>query len=71
MLSNLEDKDGQALNQTLAELLSPWPKIIEGKKQARGLKIGIIVSRYNSFITENLLEGAFDGFSSHGGAEEI
>jgi len=36
------------------------PSIIEGKKQARGLKLGIIVSRYNQFITEKLLAGALD-----------
>jgi 6,7-dimethyl-8-ribityllumazine synthase len=28
------------------------------------------VSRFNHFVTENLLEGATDGFLSHGGAEE-
>ena len=42
-------------------------KIIEGKKDAQGLRIGIVVSRYNHFITEKLLEGALDGFKSHGG----
>ena len=42
-------------------------KIIEGKKDAQGLKIGIVVSRYNHFITEKLLDGALDGFKSHGG----
>jgi len=44
-------------------------KILEGKQDADGLKIGIIVSRFNNFITEKLLEGALDGFSSHGGAD--
>jgi 6,7-dimethyl-8-ribityllumazine synthase len=43
---------------------------IEGKLDARGLKIGIVVSRFNQFVTERLLEGALDGFKSHGGAEE-
>src|SRR5258705_9190554 len=45
-------------------------KIIEGKKDARGLRIGIVVSRYNHFITEKLLEGALDGFKSHGGDDD-
>ena len=45
-------------------------KIIEGKKDAQGLKIGIVVSRYNHFITEKLLEGALDGFKSHGGDDD-
>jgi 6,7-dimethyl-8-ribityllumazine synthase len=46
------------------------PAPIEGKKSAQGLKIGIVVSRYNHFITEKLLEGALDGFQSHGGEDE-
>jgi 6,7-dimethyl-8-ribityllumazine synthase len=44
-------------------------KIFEGKLDARGIRIGIIVSRFNNFITEKLLEGAVDGLTSHGGAE--
>jgi 6,7-dimethyl-8-ribityllumazine synthase len=43
--------------------------IVEGKQDADGLRIGIVVSRFNNFITEKLLAGALDGFSSHGGAE--
>jgi 6,7-dimethyl-8-ribityllumazine synthase len=43
---------------------------IEGKRNAEGLKIGIVVSRYNQFITEKLLAGALDGFKSHGGDDE-
>jgi 6,7-dimethyl-8-ribityllumazine synthase len=46
------------------------PKVVEGKKDAHGLKVGIVVSRFNHFVTEKLLEGATEGFLSHGGAEE-
>lgn len=35
-------------------------KIIEGKFDAAGLKIAIIVSRFNEFITNKLLGGAID-----------
>jgi len=45
-------------------------KTIEGKLDARGIKLGIIVSRFNNFITEKLLEGAVDGLKSHGGTED-
>lgn len=45
-------------------------KFVEGQKDARGLKIGVVVSRFNQFVTEKLLEGARDGFTSHGGVEE-
>ena len=43
---------------------------IEGKLDARGLKIGIIVSRFNQFVTEKLLDGALDGLKSHGAEEQ-
>jgi 6,7-dimethyl-8-ribityllumazine synthase len=41
-------------------------RIIEGERDARGIKVGIIVSRFNNFITEKLLDGAVDGLKSHG-----
>ena len=45
-------------------------KIVEGKLDAQGIKIGIIVSRFNNFITEKLLDGALEGLKSHGGEED-
>lgn len=45
-------------------------RFIQGKVEAQGLRIGIIVSRFNGFITEKLLEGALDGVRSHGGHED-
>ncbi len=45
-------------------------RVIEGKVDAQGLKIGIVVSRFNHFITEKLLQGALDGVTSHGGEEQ-
>lgn len=39
--------------------------IIEGKLDGKGLKIAIIVGRFNSFITEQLLMGALDGLKRH------
>jgi 6,7-dimethyl-8-ribityllumazine synthase len=44
-------------------------KIIEGQQDAQGLKIGVVVSRFNGFVTDKLLDGALDGFTSHGGSE--
>lgn len=40
-------------------------RIIEGKLDAKGLKVGIVVSRFNSFICERLLEGATDTLLRH------
>jgi len=45
-------------------------KTYEGKLQAKGLKIGIILSRFNQFISERLLEGALDALRKLGGEEE-
>ena len=41
-------------------------KVYEGKVVADGLKVGIVASRFNEFITGKLLEGALDGFVRHG-----
>ncbi len=46
------------------------PKYIEGKLDAAGLKFGIVVSRFNSFISERLLEGAVDALVRHGAADK-
>jgi len=35
-------------------------KVFEGKLDGAGLKVGIVVSRFNNLITERLLEGALD-----------
>ena len=42
-------------------------KTIEGKLIANGLKVGIVASRFNEFITGKLLGGAEDAFIRHGG----
>ena len=42
----------------------------EGKLIAKGLKFGIVVSRFNSFISERLLEGAMDALRRSGAEEE-
>jgi 6,7-dimethyl-8-ribityllumazine synthase len=46
------------------------PTYIEGKLDASGLSVGILVSRFNSFISERLLEGALDALLRHGAADE-
>ncbi len=38
----------------------------EGNLTGQGLKIGIVVGRFNSFITGKLLEGAQDALKRHG-----
>jgi 6,7-dimethyl-8-ribityllumazine synthase len=46
------------------------PETLEGNLDARELKLAIIVARFNSFITERLLEGAIDAFMRTGGSKE-
>ena len=38
----------------------------QGKLQAKGLKIAVVVSRFNGFLTERLLEGALDALTKLG-----
>ena len=38
----------------------------EGKLDGKGLKIAIVISRFNSFVTDKLLSGAIDGLTRHG-----
>jgi 6,7-dimethyl-8-ribityllumazine synthase len=45
-------------------------KYIEGDLQGKGRKIGIIVARFNSFISEKLLEGALDSLVRSGVADD-
>lgn len=46
------------------------PKNIEGGLDAAGMRTAILVSRFNSFITERLVEGALDCLARHGGKDE-
>ncbi len=41
-------------------------KVIEGDLSARGLKFAIVIARFNSFVTERLLEGARDALQRSG-----
>jgi 6,7-dimethyl-8-ribityllumazine synthase len=42
----------------------------EGALQGKGLKIGVVVARFNEFITGKLLSGAHDALFRHGVAED-
>lgn len=45
-------------------------KTLEGKLVAEGLKIGIVVARFNEFITSKLLSGAEDTLVRHGASSD-
>lgn len=44
--------------------------VYEGKLIATGLKMGIVVGRFNELISSKLLSGAIDAFQRHGGDKE-
>ena len=44
--------------------------LIEGKLDATGFKFALVVSRFNSFICDRLLEGALDTLQRHGASEK-
>ncbi|MCK5551984.1 MAG: 6,7-dimethyl-8-ribityllumazine synthase [Deltaproteobacteria bacterium] len=46
------------------------PRVLEGKIDAKGLKFGLVVSRFNSFISDRLLEGAMDALIRSGAEEK-
>jgi len=45
-------------------------RVIEGDLQGQGVRVSIVVSRFNSFITDRLLEGALDALRRHGVEEK-
>lgn len=45
-------------------------KVYEGNLIGENLKIGIVVARFNEFISSKLLAGALDGLKRHGVKEE-
>jgi 6,7-dimethyl-8-ribityllumazine synthase len=50
----------------LPEKAPQHPKPIEGALDSRGKRFGIVVSRFNSFITERLMQGALDALHRTG-----
>ncbi len=45
-------------------------RIVAGNLDGKGLRIGLVVSRFNDFISERLLEGALDCLRRHGVLEK-
>ena len=42
------------------------PKTLQGNLEAKGLRVGLMVSRFNSFVSDRLVEGAVDALLRHG-----
>jgi 6,7-dimethyl-8-ribityllumazine synthase len=46
------------------------PEFFEGHLKAKDFKFGIIVSRFNEFISQRLLDGALDALERHGAQDQ-
>ena len=46
------------------------PKQYEGRLDGNGLRMGLVVGRFNSFISERLVDGALDALLRHGVADD-
>ncbi|MCB2186367.1 MAG: 6,7-dimethyl-8-ribityllumazine synthase, partial [Deltaproteobacteria bacterium] len=46
-------------------------KVLEGLLKADGLRVALVVSRFNEFITGKLLEGAMDALVRHGANADL
>lgn len=46
------------------------PNIVEGKLDAKGIKFGLVVSRFNDFVCQRLLDGALDALGRCGADEK-
>jgi 6,7-dimethyl-8-ribityllumazine synthase len=46
------------------------PKVLEGQLTAQGLRFAIVVSRFNSLVTQRLLDGALDALRRHGADDD-
>jgi len=45
-------------------------RLLEGQLAAGGMRLGIVVSRFNELVTRSLLSGAQETFARHGGDPE-
>lgn len=63
-ISRTADRQGQWKGKSI------MIRYLEGNLKADGKKFGIVVSRFNSFISEKLLDGALDSLRRSGAVEE-
>jgi len=61
-----EVKDGERKRRGLAMAEKIQPGKIDGSLSAAGFRFGVVVSRFNSFITERLLAAAVDALERAG-----
>ncbi|MEA3406239.1 MAG: 6,7-dimethyl-8-ribityllumazine synthase [Pseudomonadota bacterium] len=45
-------------------------KMVEGNLNAEGMKIGFVVTRWNSFVVDHLVKGSIEAIERHGGSSD-
>jgi 6,7-dimethyl-8-ribityllumazine synthase len=61
-----EDVDGKVRRELMR---NPTMRIIQGQLSAEGRSFGIVISRFNSLVTSQLLSGAVDCLTRHGASD--
>jgi 6,7-dimethyl-8-ribityllumazine synthase len=46
------------------------PRLIEGEISGKGIRFAIVVSRFNDFVSQRLLDGALDSLKRHGASDD-
>ena len=46
-------------------------RMMEGALDAKGIRFGVVVSRFNDFINKRLLDGALDALARHGAEDKM
>jgi 6,7-dimethyl-8-ribityllumazine synthase len=46
------------------------PRLIEGEISGKGIRFAIVVSRFNDFVSQRLLDGALDALKRHGASDD-
>ena len=70
MEAEIKKKKNISRGVVLQAMAKPALKALEGKLDATGMRFVIVVSRFNSFITERLLQSACDGLLRSGAREK-
>ena len=57
--------EGKSVDLGGRRIIKKIMRVLEGKVVAEGIRVGIVASRFNEFITNKLVGGALDGLKRH------
>ncbi|MBF0207717.1 MAG: 6,7-dimethyl-8-ribityllumazine synthase [Oligoflexia bacterium] len=61
------NEHGASINNVTTNDINNDNNVINGYLCAKGMRVGVVVARFNGFITTKLLSGAYDAFIRHQG----